>query len=166
MTNKYKFWCIHEKIVPDVFKMYRRPSMNDLNRVKKWVSLSEWDIFGNVRQESTSVQGNIEIMEFLFRIIVDEHTSKDIEMIYCIEPNPINESIEEQYYHSHFLIRIDLTQKEIDLLTSKVYNIFPNHQFERYNESFNDSGKDYTTKHMNNDLERFDYLKHTKRNVR
>ncbi len=42
-----------------------------------------------------------------------------------------------------------------------MFKNLPNRWIERYNESFDNKGKEYTTKHMENNLSNFGYLKHT-----
>jgi uncharacterized protein YydD (DUF2326 family) len=48
--------------------------------------------------------------------------------------------------------------EEFNDIQDEVFNLFPNHHFQRYNHQFSDTGIKYTTKHIGEDINRFGYL--------
>jgi hypothetical protein len=154
MNNKCSYWVIHNSIINEVFKVEKRPRKNEVLRWKKYINHIKWDIIGNIRPIETNVNGNIQIMNFLFDILNKNlGKTRGIEMVYCIENN--NEGNNQ---HSHFLIKIEMTSEEFNHIQDEVFNLFPNHDFQRYNHQLSDSGIKYTSKHIGEDINRFGYL--------
>ena len=59
-------------------------------------------------------------------------------------------------------VKIDISKIELKELGQRMFNDYPNYKIERYNYNFGDSGKEYTTKHLDKNLERFGYLNYKK----
>ena len=154
MNNKNSFWIIHETIINDIFKVIKRPKKNEIIRWKKWIKTIQWNIFGNVRPIETNVVGNLIMMEFLFKILNNKFgNDREIGLFYCIEDNKSGNN-----QHSHFLIKLELNQREFELLKDEVFNTFPNHFFEKYKTSFSMDGISYSSKTLGNDSNRFGFL--------
>jgi hypothetical protein len=154
MNNNRRFWVIHESIVKDVFKVEKKPRKTEIGRWKKWMNHIQWDLIGNIRPIETNVNGNVEIMNYLFQIMKDKFkNNRRVEMVYCIENNGQGEN-----QHSHFLVKTNLTKQELKHLKNEIHNSFPNYKLERYNQNLLDSGIKYTSKHMCDDIDRFGYL--------
>jgi hypothetical protein len=140
---------IHRDILNDLFGNVRVPNLKNINKIIKWVNNNTWDWFCDIIPSKTYPSELIGKMNFVFSELKKLNRECKVTLFYSIEKNT-----EDEYYHSHFLIKNELcrlSKNEImDILelvaeknTSKETRIF----LEPYNyNNFGKRGSNYTLK--------------------
>ena len=144
-----KYREIHKSILNDLFGNVRVPNLKNINKIIKWVNNNTWDWFCDIIPSKTYPSELIGKMNFVFSELKKLNRECKVTLFYSIEKNT-----EDEYYHSHFLIKNELcrlSKNEImEILelvaeknTSKETRIF----LEPYNyNNFGKRGSNYTLK--------------------
>ena len=102
---------IYYQDLNNVFGKYRKPSnLDDLQTKRKYIGTSDWDIIGNIVPVNCTIKTLKDCMRYI-KYFIESKTkvkSKDW-FFYSIEKNP-----NDQFYHSHFLIKTKLKVSQIE----------------------------------------------------
>jgi hypothetical protein len=101
---------IHVSVLEELFGKNRKPNLNNVTKVIKWVKNQQWDWIGNIVPSNTHPYEIKFKMELVFNRLKRKKRGH-ITLFYSIEENT-----RDSYYHSHFLIKDTskcLTKKEI-----------------------------------------------------
>lgn len=127
------------------------PPLNELNSIRSYSNIVEWDFFGNI----VPVSSKSEDLKNKWKYLIDIWSLNDscVELVYSIEPNP-----RDYHFHSHFLLKTSLSKDSI--LKGLILVCDQNNKRESriHLSDFNinkGSGIDYTLK---NPIGGFDYL--------
>lgn len=100
---------IHHSIVNELFGNVRAPSLNNTEKIQKWINNVKWDWFCNIVPSKTlpvELKGK---MKYLFSQLKKDSKFINPQLFYSIEKNS-----KDDYYHCHFLLKTngDLSNKE------------------------------------------------------
>ena len=102
---------IHKSVLKELFGEVRAPSLKNISNVIKWVNNTTWNWFCVITPSKTyplELKGK---MNYLFLELKKKHVDSKITLFYCIEKNP-----EDNYFHSHFLIKDELGKLSKEVL--------------------------------------------------
>ena len=102
---------IHKSVLKELFGEVRAPGLKNISNVIKWVNNTTWSWFGVITPSKTyplELKGK---MNYLFMELKKKHSVCKITLFYCIEKNP-----EDNYFHSHFLIKDEFCKLSKDVL--------------------------------------------------
>lgn len=106
---------IHGSIINELFGYVRVPNIYNTSHVKKWVNNFSWDWFGNIVPCKTYPNELKSKMNFLFRKLKKKCKGGNVTLFYSIEKNT-----KDSYFHSHFLIKDDLSCLDSEIITSQL----------------------------------------------
>jgi hypothetical protein len=129
MNKKRGFWMVRNDIIDEVFTKIRKPKSNDDNI--KWVNYVKqqtWDIIGSIRGWNFTIKQNKEIIKDLFNELKNQYPTRPITIYSTIEENDQT----NQYYHIHYLVKMNICNEELKKLNNELFNIYPSFWINRY----------------------------------
>jgi hypothetical protein len=126
---------IYYKDLLDCFELQRKPkNLNNPENLRKYVGISRWDYLGNIVPGKSTVDEVKAKMKFIYDQI--RFMDKKSRVFFSIEKNT-----NDDYFHSHFLLKTSLDKKTIssiillvcedEIRNEKRYYI-RNYDFEKY----------------------------------
>ena len=106
---------IHRSLLDELFGDIRLPNPKNITNVIKWVNNSTWNWFGDIvpcKSYPLELKGK---MNFVFSRLKKLNKDCKITLFYSIEKNP-----DDNYYHSHFLIKDDFCDLTPELITEQL----------------------------------------------
>jgi hypothetical protein len=91
---------IHHSIVNELFGNVRAPSLNNTEKIQKWINNVKWDWFCNIVPSKTlpvELKGK---MKYFFSQLKKDSKFINPQLFYSIEKNS-----KDDYYHCHFLLK-------------------------------------------------------------
>jgi len=102
---------IHKSVLKELFGVVRTPSLKNMSHVIKWVNNTTWSWFGVLVPSKTYPLELKSKMNYLFTELKKKHRDCKITLFYSIEKNT-----EDNYFHSHFLIKDELCKLSKEVL--------------------------------------------------
>jgi len=109
---------IHHSIVNELFGNVRVPSLNNTEKIQKWINNVKWDWFCNIVPTKTypvELKGK---MNYFFSQLKKDSKYIKPQLFYSIEKNS-----KDDYYHCHFLLKTngDLSiREELEILLMSI----------------------------------------------
>ena len=141
---------IHFSVLNELFGNVRTPKLTDTNQLIKWINLNKWDWFCNIIPSKTyPFELKYKMNYFFNELKKNKNILSRPVIFYTIEKNS-----EDEYYHSHFLIKTGESKIDKTLIESLLNTICePNTTLETrifvrpYNyKLFQDRGSKYSSK--------------------